>query len=80
MALTPNEYKTADSYAEISLKLGYTFPIKSIDSGIEIYGGIKNVTNVYQKDFDNYRNRNSDYIYGPAMPRTVYIGIKLKTM
>ncbi len=78
--LAPNEYRTAPSYAEIGLKLGYTFPVKSIDTGIEIYGGVKNLGNVYQKDFDNYRNRDSDYIYGPSLPRTIYIGIKLKTI
>lgn len=78
--LVPNEYRTAPSYAEIGLKLGYTFPVKSIDTGIEIYGGVKNLGNVYQKDFDNYRNRDSDYIYGPSLPRTIYIGIKLKTI
>lgn len=79
-SLAPNEYRTADPYTEISFKVGYTFPLKSIDSDIEIYGGVKNVTNVYQKDFDNYRNRNSDYMYGPAQPRTIYIGVKIKSL
>lgn len=78
--LVPNEYRTSPSYAEVGLKLGYTLPINSLDSGIEIYGGVKNLTNVYQKDFDNYRNRDSDYIYGPSLPRTIYIGLKLKTI
>jgi outer membrane receptor for ferrienterochelin and colicins len=54
--------------------------LKTIDSGIEFYGGIKNITNIYQDDFDNYRNRDSNYIYGPSQPRTIYIGIKLKTL
>lgn len=79
-SVLPNEYRRSSPNTEISLKLGYTIPVKQIDSGIEIFGGIKNITNYYQKDFDNYRNRNSDYIYGPAQPRTIYIGIKLKTL
>ncbi|MBN1131832.1 MAG: TonB-dependent receptor [Bacteroidales bacterium] len=76
----PNEYRTSKSFNEINIKLGYTFPLNTIDSGIEIYGGIKNLTNTYQNDFDNYRNRDSNYIYGPSEPRTVYIGIKLMTL
>lgn len=76
----PNEYRTTSSFTELNLKLGYTVPLKTIDSGIEIYGGIKNIANVYQDDFDNYRNRDSNYIYGPGQPRTFYIGIKLKSL
>ncbi|MFA5648560.1 MAG: TonB-dependent receptor [Bacteroidales bacterium] len=78
--LAPNEYRTTPTNTEIGFKVGYTLPVNSIDTGIEIYAGVKNLTNVYQKDFDNYRNRNSDYIYGPSLPRTIYIGLKLKTI
>jgi outer membrane receptor for ferrienterochelin and colicins len=77
--LAPNEYRTAPSYTEINLKIGYTFQIKAIDSGIEIYSGIRNLTNYFQEDFDNYRNRDSNYMYGPSQPRTIFIGLKLKT-
>ncbi|HAH58054.1 MAG TPA: hypothetical protein DCL86_07895 [Bacteroidales bacterium] len=64
----------------MSFKLGYTLPLKSIDTGLEIYGGVKNLTNVFQSDFDNYRNRDSNYIYGPGQPRTIYLGLKLKSL
>jgi outer membrane receptor for ferrienterochelin and colicins len=76
----PNEYKTSPAFTEIGFKTGYTIPMETIDSGLEIYVGVKNLTNVFQSDFDNYRNRDSNYIYGPALPRTIYIGIKLKTL
>jgi outer membrane receptor for ferrienterochelin and colicins len=76
----PNEYRTSSSFTELNAKLGYTIPFKTIDSGLEIYGGIKNITNVYQSDFDNYRDRDSNYIYGPSQPRTVYIGLKLMSL
>jgi len=65
-SLAANEYRTSPSYTEIDLKLGYTFPFKAIDSGLEVYCGIKNLTNNFQEDFDNYRNRDSNYIYGPS--------------
>jgi outer membrane receptor for ferrienterochelin and colicins len=76
----PNEYRTTSSFIELNLKMGYTFPMETIDSGIELYTGIKNIANRYQTDFDNFRNRDSNYIYGPSQPRTVYIGVKLKSL
>lgn len=75
-----NEYRTSPANTELSCKVGYTFPIPTLDSGMEIFGGIKNITNMYQTDFDNYRNRDSNYIYGPSQPRTIYLGIKLKSL
>ena len=38
--------------------------------------GVKNIFNAYQNDFDIGKNRDSNYIYGPSQPRTIYIGIK----
>ncbi|MEX0982999.1 MAG: TonB-dependent receptor [Bacteroidales bacterium] len=78
--LAPDEYRTSPGYTELNIKLGYTFSIPTIDSGLEFYGGVKNITNAYQSDFDNFKNRDSNYIYGPALPRTLYIGLKLKTI
>ena len=34
--------------------------------------------NDYQKDFDKGENRDSGYIYGPMMPRSLFAGIKIK--
>ena len=34
--------------------------------------------NAYQKDFDTEKNRDSNYVYGPARPRSFYAGIKIK--
>ncbi len=78
--LQANEYRTSGAFTELSCKIGYTFKLKSIDSGLEVFGGVKNFTNKYQDDFDNYRDRDSNYIYGPAMPRTIYFGLKLKSL
>lgn len=43
---------------------------------ITFSGGVKNIFNSYQDDFDQGPERDADYIYGPAMPRTYFIGIK----
>ena len=38
--------------------------------------GVKNLFNAYQGDFDTGATRDSDYIYGPNAPRTIFIGLK----
>lgn len=73
------EYRTTDAFSELNLKIGYTFMLKSLDSGIEVFGGIKNITNEYQDDFDSGKYRDSNYVYGPGQPRTIYAGIRLKS-
>ena len=72
-----DEYKTTPSFFELGLKLGYTFRFDVVDSGLEIFGGVKNLSNAYQDDFDTGRNRDSNYVYGPGLPRTFYLGIRL---
>ncbi|NLZ94723.1 MAG: TonB-dependent receptor, partial [Bacteroidales bacterium] len=76
----PNAYKESSSFGELNLKLGYTMPVERVSSAVEIFGGIKNITNYFQSDSDNYKNRDSDYMYGPAQPRTIYVGIRLKSI
>eukprot|EP01029_Cantina_marsupialis_P008839 TRINITY_DN2071_c0_g5_i2.p1 TRINITY_DN2071_c0_g5~~TRINITY_DN2071_c0_g5_i2.p1 ORF type:complete len:782 (+),score=66.07 TRINITY_DN2071_c0_g5_i2:1164-3509(+) len=74
-----DEYVTSDSFTELNLKLGYTFKLNKVDSGLELFGGIKNITNEYQSDFDSGKNRDSNYVYGPGAPRTFYVGLRLKS-
>ncbi|WP_297094362.1 TonB-dependent receptor [uncultured Draconibacterium sp.] len=65
------------SFMETNVKVGYTFELKRIDSSIEIFGGVSNLFDNYQDDFDKGKNRDSGYVYGPAKPRSVFFGIKL---
>jgi len=46
---------------------------------LELTGGIKNIFNAYQDDFDQTVDRDPNYIYGPSQPRTVFIGLKFGT-
>ena len=49
----------------------------SEDFQIILNTGIKNVFNSFQSDFDSGATRDSDYVYGPAFPRTLFFGIKI---
>jgi outer membrane receptor for ferrienterochelin and colicins len=68
-----------NAFSELNLRFAYTIPAKKRLPAFELYTGIKNILNSYQSDFDIGKFRDSNYIYGPALPRTVFVGIMLKT-
>ncbi|MCB0510815.1 MAG: TonB-dependent receptor [Chitinophagales bacterium] len=67
-------------FSDWSSKIAYTFHLLKLNHDLELYGGIKNILNAYQNDFDTGKNRDSNYVYGPSTPRTYYLGIKLKSL
>jgi len=69
-------YFTSPSFTEVGIKSSYKFNLESIQTNLEILGGIKNLFNAYQTDFDTGKERDSNYIYGPATPRTFFVGLK----
>ncbi|MBT8319172.1 MAG: TonB-dependent receptor [Gramella sp.] len=75
-----DEYDVTPSFAELSLRLGYDIPLESINSTIGIFGGVKNITNAYQEDFDLGKNRDSNYVYGPGSPRSIFVGLKIDSL
>lgn len=64
------------SFMEVNMKLAYDFPIYKYIN-LQVNGGIQNITNAYQKDFDKGWNRDSGYIYGPSLPRSYFVGVKV---
>ena len=72
-------YVTTPSFFDMNLKAGYTFRLPLVDSGLEIFAGGKNLMNAYQEDIDTGKNRDSGYVYGPALPRTWFIGLRLRS-
>ena len=64
------------SFFDASVKLSYTFNIYKALKLI-VTGGITNIFNSYQKDFDKGVDRDSGYIYGPTMPRSVNLGFSI---
>ncbi len=72
-----DELFSSPDFMEMNLKLGYIFNVKRLDSSLELFGGISNMLNHYQNDFDSGKNRDSNYIYGPAKPRTFFVGLRI---
>lgn len=68
--------KDAPDFMELNLRLGYTFAVKK-NFNVEVFGGVQNMFNAFQRDFDTGPLRDSDYIYGPTKPRTYTFGVKI---
>lgn len=64
------------AFFDAGLKFYYDMPIgKSLN--MQWFAGMKNIFNSFQDDFDKGIDRDPAYIYGPTLPRTVFIGFKI---
>lgn len=68
--------KRTPSFFEQNIKLAYNFRL-SEKFNLQLFGGVQNLLNSYQDDFDTGVERAADYVYGPARPRTVFFGLKM---
>ncbi len=74
-----DEYFASSVFTEVSFRTSYTFDLPKMDNKMEIFGGIKNLTNAYQDNFDTGKDRDSNFVFGPAAPRTFFVGLRLKS-
>jgi outer membrane receptor for ferrienterochelin and colicins len=44
---------------------------------VKIKGGVQNLWDSFQSDFDTGPNRDSNFMYGPGRPRTLFLGISV---
>ena len=63
------------SFFDMNLRLSYDVRIYK-EVTLQLYGGVQNLFDAYQKDFDKGVDRDSGYIYGPSLPRSWFIGAK----
>lgn len=63
-------------FFDLNLKISYDIPVYK-EITLQIYAGIQNIFNAYQKDFDKGVERDSGYIYGPSLPRSCFAGVKI---
>ena len=67
---------TTPAFCDVNLRLAYDLRVYK-EITLQFYGGVQNLFNAYQKDFDKGVDRDSGYIYGPSMPRSWFIGAKV---
>ena len=68
------------TFFDQGIKISYEFPVTSIKQGLQFFGGIKNLFNAYQRDFDIGRYRDSNFVYGPGRPTTFFFGFRLQPL
>ena len=71
-----NITKESPFFFELNTKVAYIINIHA-DTQLELNAGIQNIFNSYQSDFDTGAGRANNYIYGPGMPRTFFVGTKI---
>ncbi len=64
------------SFFDLGIKTSYDFDLTSTTK-LELSIGVDNILDHYQKDFDKGKDRDSNYIYGPAKPRSYFAGVKI---
>ena len=71
-----DEQVETPQFFDMTLKIAYDIKVSN-NSTIQINAGIKNIFNSYQNDFDKGANRDAGFIYGPGLPRTLFVGVKM---
>lgn len=62
-------------FVDMGVRLAYKVKI-SKQLNFELSTGVKNVFDSFQTDLDDGADKDSKYFYGPALPRTYYVGAK----
>ena len=75
-----DEFLESPVFNAIGIKSTYIQVLKESGLKIEYSLGVKNLTNDFQQEFDSSKNRDSNFIYGPSLPRTIYFGLTLKSI
>ena len=63
-------------FFDMQIKLAYDIPLMQAFT-LQINGGVTNLFNAYQTDFDKGADRDAGYIYGPSTPRSFFMGCKI---
>lgn len=71
-----NRTEKTRSFMDMGIKASYDVSLFK-GTTLQINAGLQNMFNSYQNDFDKGQDRDSGYIYGPGLPRSFYMGVKL---
>ena len=77
---TEDEFIKSHTFNVIGLKATYIQQLSRVGAKLAYSVGIKNLTNDYQHSLDTLKDRDSNFVYGPNLPITVYFGLALKSL
>ena len=66
----------SESFLDMNIKASYQIEVSN-DFQLELSGGIKNIFNSFQSEFETGPTRDSDFVFGPALPRSVFFSLKI---
>ena len=64
------------SFFDLGARASYSFTVADI-AKLELFAGMHTLLNSFQKDYDKGPSRDSAYIYGPLMPRSLFMGLRI---
>ncbi|WP_010230966.1 TonB-dependent receptor [Gillisia marina] len=73
--IAEDRLEKTEGFMEVNFKTAYTFKLAE-NFDLELSGGVQNIFNEYQEDFDLGVDRDATYVYGPSRPRTFFVGLK----
>ena len=77
---TKDEFIKSPTFNVIGLKATYIQQLSRVGAKLAYSVGVKNLTNDYQQNLDTLKDRDSNFVYGPNLPITVYFGLVLKSL
>jgi outer membrane receptor for ferrienterochelin and colicins len=72
--------ETSPPFWNGNLKISQDIILNKGKQNFEVYAGMRNLWNAYQEDFDLGKYRDSNYVYGPSQPGTLFIGVKFNCL
>lgn len=72
--ISSDRLETTTAFLDLNLKLSYELRLNG--TAMQLYGGVKNLFNSYQRDLDKGMLRHAGYVYGPSLPRSFFVGLK----
>ncbi len=66
----------SEDFLLIGLRLAYDFDLTE-ETKLQVYGGVQNIFNQTQAFHDSGVYRDAGYIYGPCLPRTINLGLRI---
>lgn len=71
-----NVLKRTPNFFDAGVRLAYDIKISKLMT-LQVNGGVRNIFNSFQDDFDKGMDRDAGYMYGPGLPRTIFMGVKI---
>lgn len=72
--ITEDRLERTPSFLELDLNLSRSFTLGGRELTVTL--GAKNLTDAYQQDLDRAAHRDSNYVYGPRLPRSYLLGLR----